>query len=113
MRYAFERDFLTIITEVIEKQGCVIYKIPSKTNDYNILKDGHVVLVFSYWPKSTKSTWQLTEAVVKSVDLSDPYFDLRQVRIKKLPYRISMNVSVVRYDLIVTLSNILKISLKV
>ncbi len=111
MKYGFERDFLTIITEVIEKQGCVIHKIPSKSNDYNILKDGHVVLVFSYLPKSLKTTWQLTENIVKTVDLTDLYFDLRSVRIKRFPFRISMYVHVIRYDLIRILENIITVAI--
>lgn len=112
MRYRFERDFLTIMTEVIDNHGCVLQKIPSKTNDYNILKDGHVILVFSYWPKSMTSTWQITEEMVKSVDLSDPYFALREVHIKRFPFRISMNVNIVRYDLVIILENIIKTALK-
>jgi hypothetical protein len=106
MRYDFERDFLTIIKEVIEEQGFKLIKVPSKTNDYYILENGKVVLVFSYWPKSMKSTWQLTDEIVKTVDLKDPYFNLRKVRIKRFPYRITMNVSVVRYDLILILKRI-------
>jgi hypothetical protein len=42
MNYRFERDFLTIIMEVIEKHGCSIQRVPSKHNDYNILENGHV-----------------------------------------------------------------------
>lgn len=67
---------------------------------------------FSYLPKSMKTTWQLTEDVVKSMDLSDPYFNLRPIRIKRFPYRITMHVNVVRYDLILILENIIRVALK-
>lgn len=110
MRYGFERDFLVIMNEVFKTHGFEVTKVSSKTNDYNVMMDERVVLVFSYWPKSMKTTWQLTDKIVDMIDLTDPYFNLRKVRIRRFPNRITMNVSVVRYDLISILERIILLS---
>ncbi|MBW4258541.1 hypothetical protein KTG15_12725, partial [Methanobacterium sp. YSL] len=97
MRYSFERDFIEVISEIIINRGLSVKKLPYKANDYVVIKNEKTMLIFSYWPKSMVSTWQLSNKVVESIDLTEAYFNLRKVRIKKYPFRITMNVNIVRY----------------
>lgn len=107
MRYSFERDFIEVISEIINNRGLSVKKLPYKVNDYAVIKNEKAMLIFSYWPKSMVSTWQLSNKVVESIDLTETYFNLRKVRIKKYPFRITMNVNIVRYDLICILNRII------
>ena len=112
MRYSFERDFIEVISEIINNRGLSVKKLPYKVNDYAVIKNEKAMLIFSYWPKSMVSTWQLSNKVVESIDLTETYFNLRKVRIKKYPFRITMNVNIVRYDLICILNRIIDLAVQ-
>lgn len=112
VRYSFERDFIEVISEIINNRGLSVKKLPYKANDYAVIKNEKAMLIFSYWPKSMVSTWQLSNKVVESIDLTETYFNLRKVRIKKYPFRITMNVNIVRYDLICILNRIIDLAVQ-
>ena len=60
-------------------------------NDMNVRRGSGIVFIFSMWPKSEVSTWQISDVIASHAQLDISKYQFREVNIKRFNRRLTFS----------------------